>query len=266
MEAERVFRNGTVPMVEFLAGASRRELDEFRTQCRDDPSFDWDLTVNGERVPAGTPWQARSSFTGHVVQPHVLTVNGKLRYVGVYVTSGGTSVTVVPLRQNLTSGAIEVGFIFQVRPNAPTPEHPDCYLMAGVPRGATNRGESAADGARRELLEELCHPIVGDLISLPLYKSDANFVTGEFMAYVAWVGERDRQAQPDAEEDIAHVAWLNVAQILERMASGVVAEEMPDGTSQKVNWTGALELFPLLLAQACVPELSTAFAEALLLK
>ena len=265
MSEKKVFPDGAWPVAEFLRDACADQIHEFDEQCENNPHFDWDLEVEGEKFAHGTPWHVRSGRTGHIIQPHVLIVDGKLWYIGYYVESGGRSVTVVPLRRNpARSGAVEVGVVYQVRAFAGTEDHPNCRIMAGLPRGATNDGESVADGAVRETQEETGCP-VERMIKLASLRHDANLVKGApFVTYAAWMAEPNGSAELDPSEKILKFEWLTVPKLLARFAQGVTTEDFGSKGQLEVNWGGSLEFFPLILAQAEVSEFAIAWANGLL--
>jgi len=254
--------DGAVPVDVFLKDASLGQLQAFRQKCQTDPNFDWMLTVDGIPIPAGTAWAACCRKTGHKVRPHVFMVDGEPKYIGVYVKSGGRSVAVVPLLRR--DCILKVGVVYQLRPFASTDSHPSCHIIAGVPRGTVEDDETLDAGARREVMEELGgYRIVGDLLPLPTFKADANYIESGCSAFVAWIDENSEAGVPDADECIVLVHWLTVSELLQRFRQGVTVEEFEGAERREVNWAGAIEWFPLMLALSSIPELQSAFIEAI---
>jgi hypothetical protein len=243
-----------VPVWEFLDKCSRWQLIIFNKKRANDPHFDWYLTINGKmRVRPGTPWKANSGKINSWVEPWVmLSESGEPLFIRPCTTFGDT-ISVVPLRKS--ERGLEIGVVVQRRPFR--------GIMGGMLRKFSEPNEDKFDTVRRIVPAETGYKVRGSLITLPSFNVDASYLPVSQPLFAVFVEELIPNFVPPSGDMILGTLWLTVKELLDRFYSGTYFEKI--GMEQVlVDYCGAIEWMPLLLALAHVPELRAEFAKACL--
>ncbi len=253
-----------VPLDKYLLGCTEEQMGVFIQKRKRDPNFDWRLRLgtDSKSRPAGTGWSATWEGNGSKIAPYVILDEKGLALFIRPCAEFRQFVQVVPIRYG-DDWQLEIGVVIQKRPFAATAEHPDCLYMAGLLRGFVDKGETETEAAIREIREELCHSIEGELIPLGRFNPDSSYIATWPMAFAAFVSDRDPSLQLDEEEQIVGMHWYNLVDLLQRIGNVSIEDYGAEGM-KKVNFAGAIDFYVLLLAITKVSQLRTAMAQTLI--
>jgi len=253
-----------VPLDKYLLGCTEEQMGVFIQKRKRDPNFDWRLRLgtDSKSRPAGTGWSATWEGNGSKIAPYVILDEKGLALFIRPCAEFRQFVQVVPMRYG-NAGQMEIGVVLQKRAFAATTEHPDCLYMGGLPRGLVDEGEIPEEAAIREIREEMCCSLKGDVPTLlGEFNADSSYVATYGTVFAAFVGDRDPSLKLDKEEQIVDIHWYSIQSLLFRIGT-VSVEDCGDRGRQEVNFCGAIDFYGLLLALPQVRELRTAMTRAL---